>query len=244
MRLLYAFLRRGNITRTGEVGGTKAKMTLPPCGGWGRKVFILVDSAPYSRYHWAMNWIRHNWLLFSILVLTTSLGWIAFTAPAPGATTNGKIPAPREGFLAPDFSLLDAQGQSLRLSDLRGKPVLVNLWASWCGPCQAEMPAMQKVYTEYARRGFTILAVNTTFQDERAGALEFASSRGLSFSLLFDTDGSITRLYQVRAMPTSFFVDREGLIRKAVFGGPMSEALLRAEIEKLLAEGSGDAAGN
>jgi cytochrome c biogenesis protein CcmG, thiol:disulfide interchange protein DsbE len=183
-----------------------------------------------------MTWIRNNWVLFSILVLIMSAGWIAFSAPLPGQTSGGKIPAPREGFLAPDFELQNEQGSPVRLSDLRGQPVLVNLWASWCGPCKAEMPAMQEVYEEYAPRGFTILAVNTTFQDERGSALEFAASRGLTFPILFDEDGDVSQKYQARAMPTSFFVDAEGIVQRVVVGGPMSEALLRAEIEQLLEE--------
>ena len=98
-----------------------------------------------------MTWIRNNWVLFSILVLIVSAGWIAFSAPPPGQTSGGKIPAPREGFLAPDFELQNEQGSPVRLSDLRGQPVLVNMWASWCGPCKAEMPAMQKVYEDMLR---------------------------------------------------------------------------------------------
>jgi peroxiredoxin len=189
-----------------------------------------------------MNWIRHNWTLFSILVLTLGLGWTAFTAPAAGSTTQGKIPAPREGFLAPDFTLQDAQGQSMRLSDLRGKPVLLNIWASWCAPCKAEMPAMQTVYADYAPQGFTVLAVNATFQDQQENALAFAASRGLTFPILLDTQGSVSQLYQVRAMPTSFFIDSQGIIRRSVFGGPMPEALLRAEVEALLKSDGQDAA--
>jgi len=191
-----------------------------------------------------MNWIRQNWTLFSIIVLVAGLGWTAFTAPSGWQTTGGRIPAAREGFLAPDFALPDAQGQTVRLSDLRGRPVLVNLWASWCGPCQAEMPEMQEVYEAYQDQGFTILAVNTTFQDEPRAAQEFAGSLGLTFPILFDLDGSVSGLYQVRAMPTSFFVDQEGVIRRAVFGGPMPEALLRAEVEKLLAGGISNASGD
>src|SRR5690606_34345406 len=114
-----------------------------------------------------------------------------------------------------------------RLSDLRGRPVLVNLWASWCGPCQAEMPAMQKIHEQYGPQGFTILAVNTTFQDERTSAEEFAANRGLTFPIVFDLDGKVSRSYQVRSMPTSFFIDQDGIIRRVVIGGPMSEALLR-----------------
>jgi peroxiredoxin len=191
-----------------------------------------------------MGWIRRNWTLFSILLLTFGVGWTAFTAPSGGQVTGGKIPAPREGFLAPDFSLPDAQGQPVRLSDLRGRPVLINLWASWCGPCKAEMPAMQRVYDAYRAQGFTILAVNTTFQDDRAGALEFAAGRSLTFPILFDEDGGVSRQYQVQAMPTSYFVDREGVITRAVIGGPMPEALLRAEVESLLAGGAQDAPGD
>ncbi len=183
-----------------------------------------------------MNWIRQNWTLFSILILIFSAGWIAFTPPPAGSLTGGSIPAPAEGFLAPDFELRDAGGQVIRLSALRGRPVLLNLWASWCAPCKAEMPAMQRVYDAYAARGFTILAVNTTYQDDQANALAFADSLGLTFPLLFDMDGSVAKEYRVSAMPTSFFIDSEGIIRKVVFGGPMSEALLRAEIEQLLAE--------
>lgn len=183
-----------------------------------------------------MNWVRQNWTLFSILVLTISAGWSVFTIPAVGQTDAGKITAPRDGFLAPDFTLLDSQGQAIQLSSLRGQVVLVNIWASWCGPCKAEMPAMQNVFDLYSSQGFTILAVNTTFQDDRQNALEFAGSRGLTFPILFDEDSGVSKQYRVQAMPTSFFVDRSGVVRHTVFGGPMSEALLRVEIEKLLAE--------
>lgn len=187
---------------------------------------------PYNR---SMNWVRQNWTVFTILVLVFSAGWIVFSPPA-GAVTGGQIPAPREGFLAPDFILLDEQGNTIQLSALRGKPVLVNLWASWCAPCKAEMPAMQTVHEQYGPQGFTILAVNTTFQDDRQNALNFAADRGLTFPILFDMDGSVSRKYQVRSMPTSFFIDRKGMVRRMVIGGPMSEALLRAEIERLLEE--------
>jgi peroxiredoxin len=183
-----------------------------------------------------MSWIRAHWNLFSTLVLIFGAGWIVFSPPAQGTVTGGKIPAPQEGFLAPDFALRDASGATTRLSDLRGKPVLVNLWASWCPPCKAEMPAMQAVYEQYAPRGFTILAVNTTFQDDPAAALDFISSRGLTFPVLFDEDGAVSRQFMVRSMPTSFFVDAQGIIQRVVIGGPMSEALLRAEVERMLEE--------
>jgi len=183
-----------------------------------------------------MNWIIRNWTAFSILILVIGAGWMVFLPPLPNETTGGRTPAPGEGFLAPDFALQDAQGKTVRLSDLRGGPVLVNMWASWCPPCQAEMPAMQKTYEIYAKQGFTILAVNTTYQDEQSAALEFAAQHGLTFPILFDLDGSVSRAYRVQSMPTSFFIDQEGVIRRVIIGGPMAAGLLQAEIEQLLKE--------
>ena len=184
-----------------------------------------------------MHWIRQNWTVFSILVLVFGAGWIAFSPSLPGKMTGGRIPAPGEGFLAPDFALQDAQGQTIRLSELRGKPVLLNLWASWCPPCQAEMPDMQKVYAAYTSQGFTILAVDTSYQDDKSAALSFATEHGATFPILFDLDGTVSRKYQVHSMPTSFFIDKNGVIQRVVIGGRMSEALIRAETERLLKGG-------
>jgi cytochrome c biogenesis protein CcmG, thiol:disulfide interchange protein DsbE len=179
--------------------------------------------------------IKH-WNLFSILLLVIGAGWIALSSPPPGSVTSGKIPAPRQGFLAPDFELQDRAGNAVRLSDLRGQPVLVNFWASWCPPCQAEMPAMQRVHETYAEQGYVVLAVNTTYQDNEADARAFLDERGLTFTVLFDRDGGASSLYVVRSMPTSFFIDHEGVIREVVIGGPMSEGLLRSQAEKMLGE--------
>ncbi len=95
---------------------------------------------------------------------------------------------------------------------------------------------MQKAYETYAAQGFTILAVDTAYQDQKDSALAFAAKKSLTFPILFDLDGNTSRSYQVRAMPTSFFIDQEGIIRKVVIGGPMAEGLINAEIEKLLKE--------
>lgn len=93
---------------------------------------------------------------------------------------------------------------------------------------------MQKVYEAYAPQGLEILAINTTYQDDPALALDFARELGLTFPILFDASGEVSRIYKVRAMPTSFFIDRSGIVRRVVIGGPMSESLMRAEIERLL----------
>lgn len=183
-----------------------------------------------------MKTIAKHWKVFFAAALILGAAWTAFTAAYGPKVTSGRIPAPRQGFLAPDFSLQAADGSTITLSDLQGKPVLVNFWASWCAPCKAEMPAMQRVYEEYQEQGFTILAVNATNQDSQKAATDFAIQYGLSFPILFDTRGEASALYQVRALPTTFFVDRQGNIHEMLIGGPISEALMRAQVEQMLAE--------
>lgn len=103
--------------------------------------------------------------LFSLLILGLGGIWIWLSTAPAGSTTAGQIPAPQRGFLAPAFTLETPEGESISLATLRGHPVLVNIWASWCVPCQAEMPAIQRVYDEYKEEGFEVLAVNATNQD-------------------------------------------------------------------------------
>lgn len=171
-----------------------------------------------------------------VLILIAGAIWIQVSAAPPGTTTAGEIPAPKEGFLAPEFTLGTLDGQTITLNELRGRPILINLWASWCAPCRAEMPAMQRVHEAYQEQGLIILAVNATNQDSLTNAASFASEHGLTFPILMDTTGEVSQIYQVRSLPTSFFVDPDGIIQEIVIGGPMSEALLRTRVENLLPE--------
>jgi len=114
--------------------------------------------------------------------------------------------------------------------------VVLNIWASWCTPCRAEMPAMQRIFEEKESQGLIVLAVNASDQDDQASAINFANEIRLTFPIVFDETGEISRKYQVRALPTSFFIDQAGVIQKVVIGGPISEALLKIEVEKLLAK--------
>lgn len=175
--------------------------------------------------------------VLSLLILAASAAWIWASQPAPGSIVQGGIPAPREGFLAPDFTLPSSTGEPIHLADLRGQPVLINLWASWCPPCKAEMPAIQRVYERYHEQGFEVLAINTAFQDARADADRFVLEAGLTFPILYDLDGATAKQYHLRALPTSFFVAPDGKIQTVVVGGPLSEALLLSKVEALLAEG-------
>jgi peroxiredoxin len=175
----------------------------------------------------------HRRILYLIL-LAAGLVWIFISADHSGASTSGKIPAPQQGFLAPDFEVGTAGGEVIQLSNLRGQAVLVNLWATWCPPCREEMQTIEKVYQEYKAQGFTVLAVNMTYQDDPSGILPFVNEHKLTFPILFDETGEMANAYQLRSLPSSYFVRRDGIINEVVIGGPMSEALLRTRIEAIL----------
>lgn len=167
-------------------------------------------------------------------ILVLGLAWIGLSADHLGVSTNGLVPAPQKGFLAPDFSLETMSGQQVHLSSLRGQVVIVNLWASWCGPCRLEMPAFKKLHEEYGEQGLVILAVNSTAQDTPSAVEAFVAEFQLPFTVLLDYDGTVSRLYKLTALPTTFFIGRDGIISRVIVGGPLAESTLRAEIESLL----------
>lgn len=179
-----------------------------------------------------MNKLRtQSWTLLSILALLFGAAWTWYSAVDTASAEQ--LAVPRQGFLAPDFNLQTSEGETIRLSDLRGRPVIVNIWASWCVPCRAEMPALQQVYEEYKDEGFTVLAVNATAQDNPADAVAFAQEYGLTFPILLDTEGRVVSQYQVSAFPSSYFIGPDGKIREVIIGGPMSEALLSIRAQEL-----------
>jgi cytochrome c biogenesis protein CcmG/thiol:disulfide interchange protein DsbE len=169
-----------------------------------------------------------------IFILILGLGWIFISADKSGASTAGAIPAPQQGFLAPDFELKTTTGETIKLSDLRGQAVLVNLWATWCPPCRAEMKSIEKIYNEYKDQGLVVLAVNMTYQDDPTKIAPFVTEQGLTFSILLDETGAVGHAYQLRSLPSSFFIGRDGIIHEVVIGGPMAEALLRTRVEEIL----------
>ncbi len=186
-----------------------------------------------------MSMPYRNLLLLGIL-LAGSL-WIAATRVRPEqATASPTMPAtmsanaeaaPLPNHLAPDFILPDLSGNPTQLSDLHGKVVLINIWATWCPPCRAEMPMIQAAYENYQDQGFIVLAINAG--EQQPTVADFMQAQGLSFPALLDQDGKIAGLYQARALPSSFFIDKAGVIR-AVYRGPMTRSVITATVEQLL----------
>jgi len=181
--------------------------------------------------------MRKNLFVFVVLIL--GLAWIGLTRVRTDAASNQTISVPRENFKAPDFSLKSAFGEDVSIQALKGKPILINFWASWCPPCREEMPAIQAVYEEYKYLDLEVLSINAADQDNLEAAAQLIEQSGIEFPVLYDHKGLVSNLYEVRSFPTSFFIDTDGIIRKIVVGG-LSEALMRIQIENLLRNSSNE----
>ena len=136
---------------------------------------------------------------------------------------------------APDFVLKSSSGDNLRLSEYRGDVVMINFWATWCGPCRQEMPLLDDLYSRYQRVGFSLLGVN--IDDDSRRAMQMIEDLGVSFPVLFDESKQVSKLYQVEAMPVTILVDREGTVRHVHHGyKPGYEDNYLTEIRALLRE--------
>jgi peroxiredoxin len=129
----------------------------------------------------------------------------------------------KPGEPAPNFQLRDMNGRTVSLSELRGKVVLLNFWATWCGPCRVEMPAMERLYRAYDRKDFEILAVSTDAQGV-AVTRPFQEENKLTFPILHDSDFRVGLSYGARTLPMTFMVDRQGIVRQHIFGARDWEA--------------------
>ena len=140
------------------------------------------------------------------------------------AWVNTKVPL-TIGFTAPDFSVVDADGNDLSLSSLRGKIVVLDFWASWCAPCREELPHVEQVAKDYADRGVVVTGINL---DRNKGAFTGAVSYfELTYRQVFDgADGDISSLYRVSGIPMSYLIDRDGIIRgKSLRSGDLKQAI-------------------
>jgi cytochrome c biogenesis protein CcmG, thiol:disulfide interchange protein DsbE len=171
------------------------------------------------------------WLRWLIVAALFGALWLLISRPSEQEATRGE--APQAGFAAPAFTLTGLDGAAHSLSDYQGQGVIVNFWATWCGPCRAEMPALQQIADDYAGRGVVVLLVNVG-EDQNA-VWNFLSQLQITAPVLLDPDGAASRQYRVRAMPTTYFIQPDGTIQHVSIGGPLAEAYLRSRAEELLA---------
>ncbi|MEE8336727.1 MAG: TlpA disulfide reductase family protein [Dehalococcoidia bacterium] len=134
----------------------------------------------------------------------------------------------------PDFAIRDVNGGIVRLSDFRGKVVVLNFWATWCPPCRAEMPDFQEIFEEREAAGdFAILAVDKLVEDTEDAVRKFVEEFGLTFAVGFDGTDEIFERYGVRGLPSTFFIDRDGILRQKtlgpIFGNLLTDGIALAE---------------
>ena len=171
-----------------------------------------------------------------IIVSTCALvGCYSVPPPAqPRLPTLAASPVPDLGLPAPDFSLTNLGGETIKLSDYLGRTMLINFFATWCVPCRQEMRAIEAAYQKHQRDGFIVLAIDV--EESRSSVVPFIEELGLTFVVLIDSSGEVTHKYNVRAFPTSFFIDEQRIIRAMQFG-PMDEEIIETNLAQIL-EGS------
>lgn len=169
---------------------------------------------------------------------TARLAWLvaSFVAVFLAATLAGAADASSPvATAAPDFKLPARDGGELRLSELKGQVVMINFWATWCGPCRQEMPLLEQLQAKYEPLGFTLVGVNV--EPDSAAAAKWLANVPVSFPILFDTENSVAERFGVEGMPSSVFVDREGRVRHVHRGyRPGDEARYADLIRSLVKE--------
>jgi len=171
-----------------------------------------------------------RWVLVPALVLP--VGWVLFQGLGrdPGALRSPLIGQP-----APTFELVGLDGRSEDSAGLLGRVVIVNFWASWCGPCRTEMPILEQLHKQYRAKGFTMVGVNV--EPNSADALKALQKTPVSFPILFDTDSTVSKLYQVQGMPNTVILDRKGNVRYVHRGyKPGDENIYLDQIRALIRE--------
>jgi len=167
-----------------------------------------------------------NKLLAAILVTIVTTGLLIT------GCTAGSEPIATVGKAAPNFELQNLDGQLISLSSLKGKPVLVNFWATWCGPCVSEMPYLQEIHEDWSDSGLMVLAINTG--DSASEAEQFLQDHNLSLPVLLDTKNVVAPKYGIRYIPTTFFIDKDGIVRNKVIGAFPSKAAIESRLDEIV----------
>ncbi len=163
-----------------------------------------------------------------LLALPAAGAWLLSAGRAGGTLPTG----PRVGSFAPDFTLSDVQtGKPVQLSSLRGKPVWLNFWATWCPPCKAELPIMQEKYEKYRDRGLSIVGID--MREDPAQVKQFTTKQAYKWFFVVDTDGAVTNRYFTEGIPTHLFVDAEGVIQ-AINVGELTSSTMEVFLGKII----------
>jgi peroxiredoxin len=183
--------------------------------------------------------LKSVWFWVTLIGLVLILGgwWIVFSRTLVGSygAVDGEAivleSAPVAGHPAPDFELVSVDGDVVHLSDFKGTPVILNFWATWCGPCRAEFPDFQRASVDNAGR-LVIIGVNHTSADQADRVPDFLNDFGITFPILLDEDGEVVETYRILGLPTTIFIDSNGVVNE-VFTGPINQAYIESKISEL-----------
>ncbi|MAT96790.1 MAG: cytochrome C biogenesis protein [Anaerolineaceae bacterium] len=174
---------------------------------------------------------QNNILLVAALVLVLggvgALVWMSLntTAAEPSSNSYGAPALAQQGGTVTDFSIGSLAGGNIALSDFAGEVVIMNFWATWCPPCRAEMPGLNRFYETHRDKGLTLLAINE--EESAATVRPFIQSNNFTFPVLLDEQGRVAQQYSTRSFPTTFIIDREGIIQHVQTGVISEDELAR-----------------
>jgi cytochrome c biogenesis protein CcmG/thiol:disulfide interchange protein DsbE len=176
---------------------------------------------------------RKNWIVLAVVLVLAGVALYQNIVTADERSAQSVEEAAKPGYRAPSFELIGLDGNTYKVGGERDRPVLINFWASWCGPCHIEAPDLQTLYEEYEGK-LDLYSINVMSLDTRKGAEKFIEEYGLTFPIPVDEDGTVaSKKYRVDGYPTSFLVNQEGMVTEAVFGIIDRKDLAR-KIDKLL----------
>ncbi|MCL4489153.1 MAG: TlpA family protein disulfide reductase [Chloroflexi bacterium] len=178
---------------------------------------------------------RPRWMAAGLGFLLLLLGACSALNPSAltGAGSSSRPTTVKVGQAAPEINLKSLTGDQIVLSQLQGRPVIVNFWATWCGPCREEFPTLVRKYKQYQNQGLVIIGVN--YQDENSddGVRTFMRNTLVNFPIVRDQDGRVGEMYRISGLPTSIFIDRKGIVRDIIVGGPMTDDFVDKEVANL-----------
>jgi len=169
------------------------------------------------------------WHLIFLTILVLGSGWLWWSRPPEDALAAERSPQPALNHPAPPFTLTALDGRTFALDELRGQPMVINFWATWCTPCRQEMPMLQSTWERY---GDSVWILGVDVGEPEAAVQSFVDEFGLTFPILLDEPMAVAGEYNVRGLPSTFFIDRSGIIRQ-IYPGELNSAILAEGIQEI-----------